>query len=147
MELFHLYLFATIANVVDCLNFISFFWLNVTLFFHEWTATHILQFSSPTVPLNFVWLSHNVLLFFLKLQTSLFPFISYVTDICCADCRTFSPLFLSATAPPFFLWASHKCPECLHYLCMNVVTHVRLQFFLCESRTNILVSPLLISGH
>ena len=32
VELFHLYLFVTIANVADSLNYISFFWVNVTPF-------------------------------------------------------------------------------------------------------------------
>ena len=146
MELFHLYLFAAIANVVDCLNFISFFWLNVTLFFHEWTAIHILQFSSPTVPLNFVWLSHNVLLFFLKLQTSLFPFISYVTDMLCRLSHLFASFsecncstFLSVS----FTQMSWVSPLSLYECCHTCASPI----FLCESRTNILVSPLLISGH
>ena len=39
----------------------SFFWVNVMPYFHVWTSTHVLQFPSGTVPLNFVWLSHNAL--------------------------------------------------------------------------------------
>ena len=37
--------------------FLSSWWVHPL--FHVRTATHILQFSSRTVPLTFVWLSHN----------------------------------------------------------------------------------------
>ena len=50
--------------------------MNVTLFFHVWTATHILQFSSGTVPLNFFWLSRNALSLTTNLLVS-FYFVHY----------------------------------------------------------------------
>ena len=47
--MFHLYLFVTIANVVDSLPLGE-----CHPYFYMWTATHVLQFSSGNVPLNFV---------------------------------------------------------------------------------------------
>ena len=91
-------------------------------FFHLWSATHILQFSSGNCPLNFVWLSHSALsLLFslLKLSTSLFPFISFITLMLCGLPHLLL-LFRSVAVPLFFVWMSHKYPVCLHFLCLNV---------------------------
>ena len=41
------------------------------------TATHVLQFSSGTVPLNFVWLSHNALSLTINLLIVSFSFVHY----------------------------------------------------------------------
>ena len=121
VELLHLYLIVTIAKVVDCLNHI-FFLLCVkeTLFFHAWTDVHILQFSSGTIPLNFAQLSRNGLSFFLKLQISLFLFIS-IPFIHCAwrvDC--------------LFFWV-----ELSHFFCVNVTQLFCVSpFSVCECHTN-----------
>ena len=98
-------------------------------FFHVGTATHILQFSRGTFPLNFVWLSHNAL----SLTINLLVAFYLPLPLFCVDWHTFLPLFLSGTVPLFFMWMSHKYPVCLHYLCVNV-THARLHF-LCVNVT------------
>ena len=48
------HVFVAIANVVDSLNHIFFLPGECHPLFNVWTATHDLQFSSGTVPLNFV---------------------------------------------------------------------------------------------
>ena len=48
------HVFVTITNVVDSLNHIFFLLSECHPLFNVWTATHVLQFSSGTVPLNFV---------------------------------------------------------------------------------------------
>ena len=75
----HLYLFVAIAKVIDRLNNIFFLLRESHTLFHVRNSTHIPQFSSGTVPLDFVCLSHYAFSFFLILQTSLFSFISYIT--------------------------------------------------------------------
>ena len=108
------------------------------------TATHVLQFSSGTVPLNFVWLSHNALSLTINLLIVSFSFIHY-------------PCFVS-TATPFCLFSEWNCPT---LLCVNVTQMPCVSsplslcechpcassFSLCECHTNIHVSPLLLSGH
>ena len=116
-------------NVVESLNHVSFFWVNFSLFFHVWTATHILQFSSATVSHNFVWLSHNALSLTANLLVS---FWFHTLPLFCVDCHTLFPLFLGEIVSRFFAWMSHKWPVCLHYLCVNV-THPR--HFLNENST------------
>ena len=101
--------------------------MNVTPYFYLWTATHVLQFSSITVPLNFVWLPHNALSLIINLV-----FLSYITLILCGLAHLFFS-FLSGTFPsPLSLCECHTCAS---------------PFSLCECHTNILVSPLLLSGH
>ena len=118
--------------------------VNVTPYFHVWTATHVLQFSSGTVPRNSVWLSHNTLLLTMNLLIVLFPFIHY-------------PYFVW-TATSFCLFSEWNCAT---LLCVNVTQipcvfsplslcefHTCASpFSLCECHTNILVSQLLLSGH
>ena len=109
-----------------------------------WTATHVVQFSSGTVPLNFVWLSHNTLLLTINLLFVSFSFIHY-------------PYFVW-TATPFCLFSEWHCPA---LLCVNV-TEIHCvssplslckchtcasPFSLCECHMIILVSPLLLSRH
>lgn len=89
---------------------------DVFYLFNRNLSSHILQFFSGTFPLNVVFLSHNTLSFFLKLQTSLFPFISHITLKLC----------VLWTATPFSGW--------------NCLT------FLRECHTYILVFSLLLSG-
>ena len=122
--------------------------VNVTPYFHVWTATHVLQFSSGTVPLNFVWLSHNVYSFTINLLFVSFSFMHY-------------PYFVW-TVTPFPLFSEWNCPT---LLCVNVTQipcvssplsfcecHTCASpFSLCECHTNgrknILLSSLLLSGH
>ena len=144
-----MYLFVTIANVVDSLNHIFFLLGECHPLFNVWTATHVLQFSSGTVPLNFVWLSHNALSLTINLLIVSFSFMHYpyfvwtATPFCLFS-EWNCPTLFSFT---HFVWMSYNYPVCpLSYLCVNA-THVRLQFSLCECHTNILVSPLLLSGH
>ena len=135
VELLHLYLLVTILNVVDSLNHIFIFVLlgECQPLFNAWTPIHVLQFSSGTVLLNFVWLSHNALSLTINLLS--FPFLSYITLILCGVPYLFAS-FLSGTVPLFFMWMSHKSPVCLlPYLCVNV-THARLHF-LCVNVTRI----------
>ena len=90
----------------------SFILVNVNLFFHMWTATHTLQFSSRTVLLNFVWLSHNAL----SLATSLLVFFYFIihhtsfvwnaTPLC---------LFFWAELSHFYLCECHIISLCFHY--------------------------------
>ena len=117
VELFHMYLFVTIANVVDSLNHIFFLLGECHPLFNVWTATHVLQFSSGTVPLNFVWLSHNALSLTINLLIVSFSFIHY----------------------PYFVWTD--TPFCLFF--WLELSH----FSLCECHTYIFVSPLLLSWH
>ena len=122
VELFQLYLFVTIANVVGTLNHIFFLLGERHPLFpcvDCFTCPSIFQWHCP---LNFVWLPHNALFCFLLFHTLLLFFV---------DCQTFLPLFLSGTVPLIFVWMSH----------------MRASIFLCECHTNILVSPLLLSGH
>ena len=121
----------------------SFFLVNGTPYFHVWTTTHVLQFSSGTVPLNFVWLSHNALSLTINLLIVSFSFIHY-------------PYFVW-TDTPFCLFSEWNCPT---LLCVNVTQMPCVSsplslcechtcaspFSLCECHTNILVSPLLLSG-
>ena len=133
VKLCHLYLFVTIAK----------------LYYHVWTAANALQFSSRTIVLNFLWLSHNALsltinLFIVSLSFKNYPCFVWTAAPFCLFSEWNCPTLFSFT---HFVWMSYKYPVCpLSYLCVNA-THVRLQFSLCECHTNILVSPLLLSGH
>ena len=109
-----------------------------------WTATHVFQFSSGTVPLNFVWLSHNALSLTINLLTVYFYFKHY-------------PYFVW-TVTPFFSISERNSPT---FLCVNITQipcvssplplcecHTCASpFSLSECHTNILVSPLLLSGY
>ena len=139
-----MYLFVTIANVVDSLNHIFFLLGECHPLFNVWTATHVLQFFIGFVPLNFVWLSHNALSLTINLLIVSFSFIHY-------------PCFVS-TATPFCLFSEWNCPT---LLCVNVTQMPCVSsplslcechtcassFSLWECHTNIHVSPLLLSGH
>ena len=112
--------------------------------FNVSTTTHVLQFCSGTVPLNFAWLSHNALSLTVNLLIVSFSFIHY-------------PYFVW-TATPFCLFSEWNCPT---LLCVNVTqmpcvsSHWSLcechtcasLFSLCKCHTNILVSLLLLSRH
>ena len=119
--------------------------MNVTLFFHVWAATHILKLSSGTVPLNFVWLSRNVLSFFLKLQTSLFPFLLYITLMLCGLLQ----LIASFSERN---WSTFLCDNVTQISWVSLLSLCECHmcaspFSLCECKINIRVSPLLLSGH
>ena len=58
--------------------------------------------------------------FSLKLQTSLFPFILYITLMLCGLPHQILSLFLNGTVQLFFVWISQKYSVCFHYLCVNV---------------------------
>ena len=127
VELFHMYLFVTIENVADSLNHIFFLLGECHPLFNVWTATHVLQFCSGTVPLNFVWQSHDALSLTIKLLIVSFSFICY--PYFCVDCHTFVASFLSGTAH------SSLC-EChtnaLYFLSFIFVwmSHVRVFIFI-----------------
>ena len=116
VKLFHLYLFVTIGNVADYLNNI-FFLLGECHPLFTYTTTYVFQFSSGTVPLNFVWLSHIGYSLTINLPIVSFYFIHYPfvwigTPFC---------LFFWVELSHFFVWMSHKYPLCpLPYLCVNV---------------------------
>ena len=143
MEL-HLYLFVTIVNVANSLNHLFFLLGECHPLFNVWTATHALQFFSGFVPLNFVWLSHNALSLTINLLIVSFSFIHY--------------RYFVWTATLFCLFSEWNCPT---LLCVNVTQMPCVSsplslcechtcassFSLCECHTNILVSPLLLSGH
>ena len=138
-----MYLFVTIANVVDSLNHIFFLLGECHPLFNVWTGTHVLQFFSGFVPLNFVWLSHNALSLTINLLIVSFYFIHY-------------PHSVWTTPFSLFFWM-----ELSHFLCVNVTQipcvssplslcecHTCASpFSLCGCHTNTLVSPLLLSGH
>ena len=142
-EPFQTYLLVTIANVVDTLNHIFFLLGECHALFNVWTATNVLQFSSGTVSLNFVWLLQNSLSLTINLIVS-FSFIHY--------------RYFVWTATPLFLFSEWNCPT---LLCVNVTKMPCVSsplslcechtcassFSLCECHTNILVSPLLLCGH
>ena len=118
--------------------------VNVTPYFHVWTATHVLQFSSGTVAPNSVWLSHNTLLLTMNLLIVSFPFIHYpyfvwtATSFCLFsewNCATL--LCVNVTQIPCI---SSPLPLCECHTCAS-------PFSLCECHTNIVVSTLLLSGH
>ena len=118
--------------------------VNVTPYFHVWTATHVLQFSSGTVPCNSVWLSHNTLLLTMNLLIVSFPFIHYpyfvwtATSFCLFsewNCATL--LCVNVTQIPC---VSSPLPLCECHTCAS-------PFSLRECHTNIVVSTLLLSGH
>ena len=115
-------------------HFLSFGWMS--LFFRVWTNAHILQFSSGTIPLDFVWLSHNALFTFSETTDLLvsFYFIHYpyvvwtatpfnlffrveLSHFSLCECHTniLSVFIISVWISHicisiFFVWVSHKCP-------------------------------------
>ena len=102
---------------------VQLFWVTVTLFFYVWTATDILQFSSGTFPLNFVWLSRHAL----SLTTNLLVFFySHITVILHGLPHLF-PFFLGGIVLLFFVSMSHRYPVCLHYFCGK--SHMHGSFF------------------
>ena len=118
--------------------------VNVTPYFHVWTATHVLQFSSGTIPLNSVWLSHNTLSLTMNLLIVSFTFIHHpyfvwtATSFCLSsewNCATV--LCMNVTQIPC---VSSPLPLCKCHTCAS-------PFSLCECHTNIVVSTLLLSGH
>ena len=114
LELLHLYLFVTILNVANSLNHIFFILGESHPLFNVWTATHVLQFSSGTVPLHFVWLSHTALSLTINLLIVSFSFIYY-------------PYFWTAT--PFCLfseWNSSLCECHTNALCTLSLIFVRM---------------------
>ena len=143
MELFHLYLFVTIANVIDTLNHIFFLQGECHPLLPCIDCRMCPSISSGTVPLNFVWLSHSALSFTINLFIVSFSFIHYP--------------YLVWTATPFCLLSEWNCAT---LLCVNVTQipcvfsplslcefHTCASpFSLCECHTNILVSQLLLSG-
>ena len=109
------HVFVAIANVVDSLNHIFFLPGECHPLFNVWTATHDLQFSSGTVPLNFVWLSHDALSLTINLLIVSFSFIHY--------------RYFVWTATLFCLFSEWNCPT---LLCVNVI-HACLHFFVWMS--------------
>ena len=73
----HLYLFVAIAKVIDRLNHIFFLLRESHTLFHVRNSTHIPQFSSGTVPLDFVCLSHYAFSFFFE-TTNLLVFFYFI---------------------------------------------------------------------
>ena len=125
----------------------SFFWVNITSYFRVCTATHVLQFSSGTVSLNFVWLSHNALSLSINLLIVAFYLIHYPyfvwtaapfclffwvklfhPSLCEFHTNTlciFSLMFVSMShmrVSIFFVWMSHK------YLCVSITFKWTLHF-------------------
>ena len=104
-----------------------FFLVKVTLLFHVWTVTRILQFPSETVQFNFVWLPHDALSLTTNHLVS-FYFIHY-------------PYFLwTATTFRLSFWVelSHlSLCEChTNILRVSIIfawmSHMRVSIFLCE---------------
>ena len=111
-----------------------FFWLNVTPYFHVWTATHALQFSSETVPVaQCSFINHKPPYCFLLFHT---------LTLFCVDCHTFLPLF-----PTFLSLNVRQIPYVSSPLSLCECHTCESPFSLCECHTNILVPPLLLSGH
>ena len=143
MELLHLYLFVTIVNVVDSVNHIFFLLGECHPLLNVRAATQVLQFSSGSAALNFMWLSHNTLSLTINFLIVSFSFIHY-------------PYFV-LNATPFCVFSEWNCPT---LLCVNVTQISSVSsplslcechtcassFSLCECHTNILVSLLLLSG-
>ena len=75
----HLYLFVAIAKVIDRLNHIFFFCVNLTLF--SMCGIPHISLNSPVEQFHLILCACHTMLFhfFLRLQTSLFSFISYIT--------------------------------------------------------------------
>ena len=94
--------------------------MNVIPYFHVWTATHVLQFSSETISFNFVWLSRNVLSLTIDLLPVSFYFIHYSYFVWTA---TPFRLFCWVELSHFSLYECHTCASSL-----------------CECHTIILVS-------
>ena len=111
VELFHLYLFVTIANVADSLNYIPFFWVNVT------------PFSMCGLPcVTFTQCS------FINYKPS-YCFLSFHTlPLYCMDCHTFLPLFwveLSHSS----LCECHTNALCVLSLITVWMSHLRVSIF------------------
>ena len=106
-------------------------------FFHVLTATHILQFSSGIVPLNFVWLWHNVLSFFFSDTTNLFVSFQFIHYPCFVDCHIFLPLFLSGTVPEW----NCLCVNVTQISCVSPLSlgeyHTCVSIFFCSNVTKI----------
>ena len=106
-------------------------------FFHVLTATHILQFSSGIVPLNFVWLWHNVLSFFFSDTTKLFVSFQFIHYPCFVDCHIFLPLFLSGTVPEW----NCLCVNVTQISCVSPLSlgeyHTCVSIFFCSNVTKI----------
>ena len=120
------HVFVAIANVVDSLNHIFFLPGECHPLFNVWTATHDLQFSSGTVPLNFVWLSHDALSLTINLLIVFFSFIRY--PYFCVHCHTFLPLFwveLSHSS----LCECHTNALCVLSLIFVWMSHMRVSIF------------------
>ena len=123
-----------------------FFWVNFTLFFHVWIATHIPKFSIGTFPLNFTWLSHNTLSFFSKITNLLVSFCYHtlITLMLC-ELSHFFACFSEWNCPPF-IWVNVIQISFLSPLFLCECRTCAFSFSLCECHTYILVSALLLSG-
>ena len=128
VKLLHLYLFVTFVNVVDSRNHIFLLLGECHPLFNVWTATHVLQFSSVTAPLNFVWLWHNDLSLTINLLTVSFSLIHY-------------PYFVK-TATLFCLFSEWNCPT---LLCVNVTQMPCVSSPICLCKCHIPLCFLL--GH
>ena len=157
MELFHLYLFVTVTNVVDPLNPIFFLVGECHPLFPPPIATHNLQFPSVTVPLNFVWLSHYGLSFtiasfskrncliFLCVNVTQIPCVSSPLSLCechtCASpfsmCECHTIILVSIT----FKWALHLLGHNWPIRVLNLCGLPHLIFFFFWLK-NPLVLPL-----
>ena len=135
VELFHLYLFVALANVADCLNhifFLSFslsfflffiffiflffhiFWVNITLFFHMWTFTHILQFYSGTVSLDIVTVTQCSFIVFWNYKPPCY-LLFHTSTLCYVNWQFFLLLFWEE------LFSISLC-ECLtNILCVPII--------------------------
>ena len=93
------------------LTIFSFFWVNVTPYFHVWTAF----FETVTQ-----W-------FFISYKPSYCFDFSYIT-LFCVNWQTFLPLFLSGTVP-FFLFECHKNTLCVLSLIFAWMSHMHVSIF------------------
>ena len=146
------HVFVTITNVVDSLNHIFFLLSECHPLFSVWIATHVLQFFSGTVPLNFVWLSQNAL--FINYKPAHCFLCFHTLLLFCVDCNIFLSFFWVELSHSslcechknalrvlslifvwmshirvfiFFVWMSHKYP------CVSITFKWTLHFvsFLC----------------
>ena len=114
----------------------SFFWENATLFSYVWhrvcvTATHTLQFSSWTVPFNFVWLSHSALIF--SGTTNLLVYFYVIHQMLCGLSHLFASF--SECNSPNFLCQCHANILCVPIILMWMsLVYLR---FLCVNFTQI----------
>ena len=110
VELFQLYLFVTIANVVGTLNHIFFLLGERHPLFpcvDCFTCPSIFQWHCP---LNFVWLPHNALFCFLLFHTLPLFFVDLFASFSEWNCPTYLCVNVTHARLHFFVWMSHEYP-------------------------------------